>query len=327
MSNEFQISRRAALAGLAGACTLGLQRGAFAQSGDKSDAEVVRVGVVKVAGVSDIFTAQKLGYFKDEGVNVQTTVIRSGAEGQAAVVSGQMEFLPLNSASMILGLHQNFGFKAAADGFRAPERAPGTSAIVVRSDGPVASPKDLEGKTVGIVTRKALHELYLVLWCAKNGVDLKKLRLIEVPYAQMIDVLLSKQVDAVIPLEPMITRGISDGKAKVLAYYDTEVEPGHANGLWVGMGKWVDAHPIATRKFQAGIYRAQDYLNKNPREADKLIAEWTGLPADLVAKMGKDLFKSEMPVASLEGQVKSMRELGWIEREVKVADALWKASA
>jgi NitT/TauT family transport system substrate-binding protein len=327
MSYEFQISRRAALAGLAGTCALGLQRNAFAQTGDTSDAEVVRVGVVKVAGVSDIFTAQKLGYFKDEGVNVQTTVIRSGAEGQAAVVSGQMEFLPLNSASMILGLHQNFGFKAAADGFRAPERAPGTSAIVVRSDGPVASPKDLEGKTVGIVTRKALHELYLVLWCAKNGVDVKKLRLIEVPYAQMIDVLLSKQVDAVIPLEPMITRGISDGKAKVLAYYDTEVEPGHANGLWVGMGKWVDAHPIATRKFQAGIYRAQDYLNKNPQEADKLIAEWTGLPADLVAKMGKDLFKSEMPVASLEGQVKSMRELGWIEREVKVVDALWKASA
>jgi NitT/TauT family transport system substrate-binding protein len=327
MSYEFQISRRAVLAGLAGTCALGVQPGAFAQTGDTSDAEVVRVGVVKVAGVSDIFTAQKLGYFKDEGVNVQTTVIRSGAEGQAAVVSGQMEFLPLNSASMILGLHQNFGFKAAADGFRAPERAPGTSAIVVRSDGPVASPKDLEGKTVGIVTRKALHELYLVLWCAKNGVDVKKLRLIEVPYAQMIDVLLSKQVDAVIPLEPMITRGISDGKAKVLAYYDTEVEPGHANGLWVGMGKWVDAHPIATRKFQAGIYRAQDYLNKNPQEADKLIAEWTGLPADLVAKMGKDLFKSEMPVASLEGQVKSMRELGWIEREVKVVDALWKASA
>ena len=324
MADRMNISRRGVVAGLAGATALGWNGLALGQAQPKSDAEVVRVGVVKVAGVTDVFAAQKLGFFKDAGVNVETTVSRSGAEGQAAVVAGQMEFLPLNSVSMILGLHQNFGFKAAADGFRSPKTAPGTSAILVRTDDSVRTPKDLEGKTVGIVTRKALHELYLTLWCAKQGVDIKKLKLMEVPYAQMVDVLAAKQVDAVVPLEPMITRGLSGGKVKVLSFYDLEVEPGHANGLWVGMGKWIDVHPVATAKFQAAVYRAQRHLSENPKEADALISEWTGLPPEFVSKMAKDLFLSEMPLDSLKKQVASMRELGWITRDVDVASALWQ---
>lgn len=325
MSRDIRISRRAAMAGAAGAAFLGASGLTRAQSTDRSDAEVVRVGVVKIGGVADIHTAQKLGYFRDEGLNVETVVVRSGAEAQAAVVAGRMEFLPLNCVSFIFGLHEGFGFKAAADGFRAPMNPPGTSAVLVRNDNSVNTPADLERKTVGVVSRKGLHELYFTLWCRKHNVDIAKVRMLEVPYGQMIDVVTNRQVDAVLPLEPIITRGLADGRLKVLAFYDSEVEPGHANGLWVGMGRWMDAHPIATRKFQAAVYRAHATLTGEAAQASKMIAEWTDLAPEVVEKMGRDLFATDMPLQSMEGIARSMRELGWIQKEVNIADALWRA--
>lgn len=315
--------RRACVAAFAVAASAALSlAGAAAQQ--KSDASVIRVGVVKVAGHVDVFAAEKLGYFKAEGINVEKVFIRSGAEAQAAVAAGQLEFVGLNTISFILGLHEGFGFFAPVDGFRAPEKDPGTAAILVRSDESVKSAKDLEGKTLGLVSRKGLHHLYLVLWAKKHGVDLAKVRLLEVGYGQMIDTLVSKQVDAVIPLEPIITRGLETGKTKVLAFYDTEIAPGHANGLWVGMKKWVDEHPIAARKFARAVYRAHDYLNKNPDARTKLIAEWTGFKEDFVRKMGADVFTDSMPIDSIKAQVDQMIANGWITKKVDVAKAVWE---
>ena len=122
------LTRRATLIAAAGATALLASTRSWGQSNEPSDAPTVRVGVVKVTGVTPIYTAIKLGYFRDEGLNVETTVIRSGTEAQSAVAAGQLEFIPLNIASFIYGLHEGFDFKVAADSFRAPITPPGTAA-------------------------------------------------------------------------------------------------------------------------------------------------------------------------------------------------------
>lgn len=309
---------------IAGAVMMPLAWGLAPSPGQASEGDVVRVGAVPVSGQTDIHVAKSLGFFEEEGVNVEIVKVRSGAEAQAAVVSGNLEVIGVNAISMILGLHEGFGFMAMADGFRAPTEDPGTSGILVRNDGAIKNPKDLEGKRLGIITRKGLHELYLDLWAGKHDVDLSKVTMIEVGYSQMVDALINDQVDAVIPLEPFITRGLESGKIDVLAFYDTEVDPGHANGLWVGMRKWAEANPEAATGFQNAIHRAHEYLNNNPKERLALTVEWTGLDASFVEKTGQDGFTSEMPVASMQKQADTMHELGWLENKVDVSDAFWK---
>lgn len=319
-----RISRRTLLgivaaASMAAACAIP----AVAQDG-ASEADVVRVGAVPVSGQTDIHVAKSLGFFDEEGLNVEIVKVRSGAEAQAAVVSGNLEFIGVNAVSMILGLHEGFDFVAAADGFRAPRKEPGTAAIVVRNDGSVKAPKDLEGKRLGIVTRRGLHELYLVDWARKHDVNLEAVTIMEVAYPQMVDTLISDQVDAVIPLEPFIGRGMQSGKIEVLSYYDTEIDPGHANGLWVGMGSWAKAHPNATTKFQKAINRAHQYLNDNPDKRLQLTAEWTGLDPELLKEIAEDEFATDMPVASVQKQADTMLDLGWLKKPVNVSTAFWQ---
>lgn len=284
----------------------------------------IRVGAVPVAGQTDVHTAQTLGFFEEEGVSVEIVTVRSGAEAQAAVISGNLEFIGVNAVSMIFGLHEGFDFIVAADGFRAPSTPPGTSAIMVRADGQINTPGDLAGKRLGLVSRRGLHEMYLVLWANMHSLDLASVNLVEVGYGQMIDSLISNQVDAIIPLEPFITRGLRDGRVEVLSFYDTEIDPGHANGMWVGMRGFAESHPDAVSGFQRAIFRAHEFLNENPDERHRLTAEWTGLDLDMVLELAPDEFAADMPIQSVQWMADTMLELGWIERELDVTGAFWQ---
>ena len=285
--------------------------------------ETIRIGAVPISGHLDVYTADALGFFEDEGVDVEIVQVRSGAEAQAAVIAGDLHFIGVNGISMIFGLHEGFEFVVAADGFRAPSEPPGTSAIVVRSDGAITTPADLEGERLGIVTRRGLHELYLVMWADEHDVDLSTITFIEVGYGQMIDSLVADQVDAVIPLEPIITAGVQSGRVEVLSFYDTEVDPGHANGLWVGMRAWADENPDAMNAFQNAVNRAHTYLNENPEERARLTIEWTGQAPEMVAAAAEDEFTTELPIDSVQWQADQMVELGWIENPVDVSGAFW----
>ncbi|MEQ9815457.1 MAG: ABC transporter substrate-binding protein [Azospirillaceae bacterium] len=292
--------------------------GALAQDGIP-----VRIGAVPISGHLDVYTAETLGYFDEEGLDVEIVQVRSGAEAQAAVIAGDLNFIGVNGISMIFGLHEGFEFVVGADGFRAPNEPPGTSAIVVRADGGIDEPADLEGQRLGIVTRRGLHELYLVMWAEENDVDLSTITFIEVGYGQMIDALVAEQVDAVIPLEPIITAGVQSGRVEVLSFYDTEVDPGHANGLWVGMRDWAEENTDAMNGFQNAVNRAHTYLNENPEERARLTVEWTNQSPELVAAAAEDEFTTELPIESVQWQADRMHELGWIENEVDVSGAFW----
>ena len=139
----------------------------------------------------------------------------------------------------------------------------------------------------------------------------------------MQDALLSNQVDAIVTLEPFIAHALEDSRIKVLGYPDVEIEPGYAGSLWVGRENWVKEHPAATRKFVWAIYHAVDYLNQNPDQRFRLMAEWTGLSEDLLRRTAPDVFDTSMPTASLEWQGRMMKKSGWIQSEINITQALW----
>ena len=49
------------------------------------EATKIRVGVLKIAGQTNAYIAQKQGFFKKRGLDVELTIIRSGAEGLSAM--------------------------------------------------------------------------------------------------------------------------------------------------------------------------------------------------------------------------------------------------
>ena len=66
--------------------------------------------------------------------------------------------------------------------------------------GAIKSPKDLEGKRIGVNVINSTAWLHAVAWLEKHDVDRTKVRFSEVPFPQMNDPLLAGQLDAIVRL-------------------------------------------------------------------------------------------------------------------------------
>lgn len=77
--------------------------------------------------------------------------------------------------------------------------------VFVRADGPVRTPKDLEGRL--IATHQGLHAIHQYLLRRAYGVADKALRWESVPQEKLLDALLSGKADAVVLLDHFFFRG------------------------------------------------------------------------------------------------------------------------
>jgi ABC-type nitrate/sulfonate/bicarbonate transport system substrate-binding protein len=77
--------------------------------------------------------------------------------------------------------------------------------VFVRADGPIKTPKDLEGRL--IATHQGLHAIHQYLLRRVYGVDDKTLRWESYPQEKLLDVLQSGNADAVVLLDHFFFRG------------------------------------------------------------------------------------------------------------------------
>jgi ABC-type nitrate/sulfonate/bicarbonate transport system substrate-binding protein len=77
--------------------------------------------------------------------------------------------------------------------------------VFVRTDGPINTPKDLEGRL--IATHQGLHAIHQYLLRRVYGVDDKKLRWASYPQEKLLDALITGKADAVVLLDQFFFRG------------------------------------------------------------------------------------------------------------------------
>ena len=165
MKTTSLLGRRVWLAGLA----LFAATSASAKTAEEPDAGKIRVGLIRLTVHGMVYAAEKLGYFKDEGIQVEPVIIRNGPEGQAAVVGGSLEFAGVNSVSFLFARSEDFPLIAVADAARGPDKPPAPIAILTLAGGPIDAPRNLEGKIVGTGARKTIAELHFILWADASG--------------------------------------------------------------------------------------------------------------------------------------------------------------
>ena len=125
--------------------------------------------------------------------------------------------------------------------------------IFVRSDGPVREPKDLAGKL--IATHQGAHAIHRYLLRRGYGVDDSTIRWESHPQEQLLDVLKSGKVDAVVLLDHFFFRGETAAGVRCL-YTD-----GEAWKKLTGFDQLIK-HMVAAR---------EDLLRDHPEVREKLL--------------------------------------------------------
>lgn len=215
-----------------------------------------------------VYVAEKLGYYADEGLEVQITAFRGGSAAQQALASGAMDIINYFPPGAAVAIDRGVEQKVVAVGAARPDGWH----MMVKAGSSIEKPEDLDGRRVGITGKNSTTDYY-ALWVADQyGIEIET---VPVGGAGMIPALLSDQVDAISAFSPLTYRLIVSGDGRSLVDYAKDMPPTLPD-VWVASQSLIDNHPEQVEGVLRAIYRATRYMQENRDYSIDFLREFTG---------------------------------------------------
>src|SRR5215510_13027022 len=250
-----------------------------------------KLGYMKIGDNAALFVGMEKGFFKAEGLELETVPMAGGAVITQGIVSGDLQFGWSNVISLYQAHVEGFDFKFIAGGATNVKGTNESHAIEVLKASPIIRAKDLEGKTVAVNTLNNIVHLMAMAWVDKNGASSAKVKFVEVPFPQMEAALVGGKIDAVNIHEPFATAALEKGQTRVLAYPWGDVLPKFLIASWFASEKWIVKNKEMGQAFVRAISRGVDSIHADPEGSRAAMVKWAGLNPDLAGKIGLPAFE------------------------------------
>jgi NitT/TauT family transport system substrate-binding protein len=241
------------LGAFAAALSLVLTGGALAQAPEKTDL-TLGVGGKGLLYYLPLTLAERLGYFKEQGLNVTITDFGGGAKSLQSLIGG--------SADVVTGAYEHtIRMQVKGQPIVAVTelgRFPGM-VLAVKKDkaAQVKSFKDLKGMKVGVTAPGSSTNFFVNALIAKEGLKPTDVSIIGVGGGPGAVAAMKKgDIDAIVNLDPVISKLEQDGDIVILA--DSRTEEGN-------MKLFGGNNPAAVVYFKA------DFVEKNPNTVQRVV--------------------------------------------------------
>ncbi len=230
--------------------------------------DVVRLGNLKFAHYGAVSYMQE--HCKKFGLEVQETMFAKGIDIFPALVRGEVD-LAASAADAAIANRAGGGRIFVVAGF-----ARGGARLVGRADLALRSVADLKGRKVG-VTRGGAQELLLLAELAKAGLTWsdqpgKDVQLVYLPFADLNQALLQKELDAICQSEPQSSQAIHKGFGKeLLKPYDTPL--GEPVRVLVMSEKLYAERPAVAARVMECFVDATRTFQQDPALAERYVRE------------------------------------------------------
>lgn len=293
--------------------------------------KVLRVSIIPIADVAPLYAAVKQGYFKAQGLEIDTAPTSGGAVGIPGLLAGAYDIVFTNVVSTVQAKAQGLPIRiiAPASAVGDSSQGEGGAAVLVRKGEGITTGADLVGKSLAVNTQKNIVWLYARAWIQKSGGDPSKVTYREVPFPQMLDALRSKSVDAVFAVDPFYTIAGKDPTLASIGSPYLSVQPGLAVAQYVASEEFIAKHPETLKRFNAALQSGIEWVSKNlnSKEAHELLSSYTKINPGLLAKMAPMVDPPRrVDAGSIEKTIALMKDHGLLKGDVSV-DALLAPSA
>jgi NitT/TauT family transport system substrate-binding protein len=249
----------------------------------------LKVSIIPIQDVAPLFAAMKEGYFKQQGLEIDTAPTAGGAVGIPGLLAGAYDIVFTNVVSTVQAKAQGLPIRiiAPASAVGDGSQGDGGAGIVVRKGEGIKTGADLVGKSLGVNTQKNIIWLYARAWVQKAGGDPNKVTYREVPFPQMLDALRGKRVDAVFAVDPFVTIAKGDATLEFIGSPYISVQPNLDVAQYVASDEFIAKNPETLRRFNAALQMGIGWVSKNlgSKELRELIAGYTRMNPELLAKM------------------------------------------
>ena len=240
-------------------------------------ADTIRLGLPTKAYWPTILAtaAQRQDFFGKEGIGVEPTVYRGGAECFEALAAGAADLILDPPALVAAGQRKGVPAKAVAAG----SSLYSGWRLMVRQDSPIASVAELAGKKVGITSAGSASD-QLALWTQAD----RAVQFTRVPLGGggLVPNLRSRNVDAAVVYSPLSFQLEQAGQARVLIDYAQAIPP-HVSTTWITTQPLIERNPALIQKGLNALYGAVGWMQTHRDAAVALIAEIDEVPAEAAA--------------------------------------------
>lgn len=271
-------------------------------------------------GYKAVFYGIKSGIFKKYGLDVQTSIVASGAAAAAALSGGAADIAYTNILTLIQAHTHNVPMVFVAAGNL---QLPGKSQtdMLVSVDSPIKSGRDLNGKTLGSASLRDINAAASLAWIDKTGGDSKTVKVVEVPASAGAAFLEEHRADAVTLNEPAVSQAVASGKTRILAAPYDAVGAGMTAGF-AAMSPYVDANRDAMARFAKAMHEASVYTNTHLPETVDLVAAYSGVPSDVVAKSVRFIDAEYLEPRYLQPMIDLCSRYQLIDKDFPAADVI-----
>jgi NitT/TauT family transport system substrate-binding protein len=237
--------------------------------------------------------AESLGYFKDEGLDVELLNEAAGVDAENQLLAGAVQGV-VGFYDHCVDLQAKGKFVESLVQF---SQAPGEVEMVSSKHPEIKSPANFKGKTLGVTGLGSSTNFLTLFMASKAG--LQPGDVVTVPVGAggtFIAAMQQDQIQAGMTTEPTISRLIKTGEASVLVDMRTVESTRKALGgtypaasLYMETA-WVDAHKDEAQKLASAFVKTLRYIN-------------THSAAEIADKMPKDFY-----VGDKDGYIKALND-------------------
>jgi len=276
----------------------------------------VRAAYVPVATWLPAWVALDKGIFAKHGLAVTLSPIQN-LSLLPGTVGRQFEFAASTPTDLIKAVAGGLDVVATA-GEAIEVKSNPTTQVIVRKESGIKSAADLKGKAIAAPTLGAVIHVATLYWLKKNGVDPASIRGVEVPFPNMGDQLKAGNVDAVEALEPFAGALLAAGNVSLgdplLAAGDEVLFP-----FWISDGTWARANGPVIKAWIDALTEAQSYMNANPADTRAILAKYSRLPPEVVAKVPLPTYRFTIKPDELGVWIDVLKDLGQLSVPVDKA--------
>jgi NitT/TauT family transport system substrate-binding protein len=241
---------------------------------------------------AEAFYAEDLGIFKKYGIHAEIQLLRKGG-GAAAVAAVAGNAADIGDGDLVAVANaREHGIPitvlAPSGGYRS--NAP-TIEVIVAKDSPIKSGKDLEGKTLALISVQGTSHITTTAWLEQSGASVDKVQYVEIPPINMAAAVERGTVAAAVINEPALAAAIATC-CRVLANSFQSLGNSWQINAWYALSDWVTKNPELAHKYSLAMREAAVWANNpaNHAKSAEILNKYTPFPPELIGTMTRSIY-------------------------------------
>ncbi|SMC75760.1 ABC transporter substrate-binding protein [Rhizobium sp. RU36D] len=279
------------------------------------------IGYTMNSEAAPIYVAKMAGIFDKHGLDVELVPIAVNSTLPAALISDSIQLGTISPTVFIQAVQNGLELRGVS-GMTVTAQNGSRVGVMAREGSGITSLADLKGKTLGVPGIAAVLDIMARRLIIEAGIDVNAITYTETPFPVQADVLKNGTVDAVVTVDPFLSRIERAGIGKPIANLLEGIPDGQLAQFFAASSSWAEANPEAIKAFRAAMDEAIQMTLTQPDYAREAIGNFVKLPPEVLKTVALPTPDAKLTAEQLEWWAQVMQKQDLISDEFSAGDLI-----